>query len=78
MKILESKFSEFFATTMEDFTKVNKVQMEKQGYSKEQILEAELEAAFEIIESLPVDAHDMEVHFWCLNCEEEEDGNTLY
>ncbi len=42
-----------------------------------QKLKEEIEAAFEIIESLPVDPHDMEVHYWCDEdsyCREEGGG----
>lgn len=53
---------------------MNKKQMQESGVSELEILEAELEAAFEIIEDLPVDAHDMDVHFWCKNCTNEEEG----
>jgi hypothetical protein len=28
-------------------------------------MEAEVHALWEIVESLPVDTHDMGVHFWC-------------
>lgn len=53
---------------------MNKKQMQKSGASELEILEAEIEAAFEIIEVLPVDPHDMEVHFWCEDCTDEEEG----
>jgi hypothetical protein len=52
---------------------MNKKQMIAAGASEVKILEAELEAAFSIIEELPVDTHDMEVHFWC-NHDEDDDG----
>ena len=48
--------------------------MEQSGASEVEILRAEIDAAFEIIDTLPVDPHDMEVHFWCTrNCIEDED-----
>lgn len=54
---------------------MNKKQMIAAGKSELEILEAELEAAFEIIEQLPVDMHDMGVHFWCDSkyCYDEEE-----
>ena len=51
---------------LEDFTDPHSVEA----------LEAEVEACFEIIETLPVGAHDMDVHFWCnrdRGCEEEDE-----
>ena len=47
---------------------MTKKEMEKTGKSEIEILKAEIEAAFEIIDTLPVDAHDMDVHFWCDSC----------
>ena len=44
---------------------MNKKQMEESGASELEILKAELEACAEIIDDLPVDPHDMDVHFWC-------------
>lgn len=53
---------------------MNEKQMKAAGKSREEILEAALDAAFEIIEELPVDPHDMDVHFWCDNCGLDGDG----
>lgn len=50
----------------------SKLKMIQEGASQVEILEASVEAASQIIESLPVDPHDMEVHFWC-DHEDEED-----
>jgi hypothetical protein len=42
-------------------------------------LKAEIAAAAEIIDSLPVDPHDMDVHFWCKGskyCTEGDDDDS--
>jgi hypothetical protein len=44
-----------------DYSKYTKSQL----VARIKYLEAETDAYNEITESLPVDAHDMEVHFWC-------------
>ncbi len=51
---------------MADNYPLNKTLIEKDASLTEvQRLQFEIDAAFEIIEDLPVDAHDMGVHFWC-------------
>lgn len=44
---------------------MNKKQLEEALAPRVEIQEAEIDALWEIVESLPVDPHDMEVHFWC-------------
>lgn len=52
---------------------MNKKEMFESGAGPYEILQAELDAALTIIETLPVDAHDMDVHFWCSHPTENED-----
>lgn len=47
--------------------------MEAAGLPEIEILRAENEALWEIAESLPVDGHDMDVHFWCRHEDDEDE-----
>jgi hypothetical protein len=60
---------------------LNKIKMQLAGEDELTIAKAELDAAYLIIDDLPVDPHDMDEHFWCdpARCYvfEEEEDDTL-